>query len=217
MDIQMLQTGPIGTNTYVVYGGLKGECAVIDPADAGPVLSFCERNGLRCTGILITHGHFDHIMGVAKLREATGAKVYMSAIDSGNLTQESGSGKKSFSWGYKIEPCAVDRMLEDGDTVETAGFSFKVIATPGHTPGGVCYVMEEPEKLIFAGDTLFHENVGRVDLPGGSAYELHASITKKLFTLPGDYAVYSGHSEETSLEHERKFNPYVTRWSPEEW
>lgn len=219
MDIQLLQTGPLGTNTYVVYGGSEKQCVVIDPADAKPVIAFCERKELKCTHILLTHGHFDHIMGVSELRTAMGAKVCMSDIDAPMLTQDEKDGNRvrSSTWGYHVEACPVDIFAKDGDVIQAAGFAFKVISTPGHTQGGVCYVLDEPEKVIFAGDTLFRENVGRVDLFGGSAQALHSSITKKLFTLQGDYAVYSGHSEETSLDHERRYNPYVTRWSPEEW
>ena len=217
MKSQLLHTGPMGTNTYVISGAREKECAVIDPAGAEPVLSYCKENGLVCTHILLTHGHFDHIMGVADLREATGAKVCMSREDAPSLTQEDGQASRGALWGYSIKPSPVDVFVEDGEVLEAAGFIFKVITTPGHTPGGVCYVLDKPEKVIFGGDTLFRANVGRVDFPGGSAQALHASITQKLFALEGDYVVYTGHDEGTTLDYERRFNPYVTRWSPEEW
>ena len=217
MQIKLLFTGPFGTNTYVLYGEEEKNCVVFDPADARTVLSFLEAEDLNCTHIFLTHGHFDHVMGVAALKKATGALVCISREDAASLLPpEDGEFIKSM-WGYKIEPSGVDIFAEDGAVLRAAGFELRVVATPGHTPGGVCYVLESPKKVIFAGDTLFRENVGRADLEGGNAEALFASVKERLFTLPGDYDVYPGHSGATTLAHEREHNPYILCGSSQAW
>ncbi len=217
MKIKLLHTGIMGTNTYVLCNEETKECVVFDPADAQTVLDFLLGEGLACTHILLTHGHFDHVMGVAALKKATGAKVYIAEADAQELLPNAERKLNKTMWGHKIEPCDVDVFPVDGDVIEAAGFKLKAIATPGHTPGGICYVLEEPEKVIFAGDTLFRVNVGRADLPGGSAPALFASVKEKLFALEGDYAVYPGHAEMTALEYERQHNPYILCGSSEAW
>ncbi len=215
MEIKLLHTGPLGTNTYVLYGGAEGACAVIDPGGAEPVLAFLREKGLRCTDILLTHGHFDHVLGVAELKRESGARVCINRDDAWVLLPD--RQESAPMWGYKIEPSGVDSYASKGDEISAAGFQLRVIETPGHTPGGVCYVLEQPEKVIFSGDTLFCESVGRADLPGGNAAKLYSSIKEELFTLPGDYLVYPGHNRMTTLSHERKTNPYILCGSSEEW
>ncbi len=206
MEVKRLDTGHWGTNTYVLYGKTPGECVVIDPAGDAPVTDFMAQNGLRCTHILLTHTHFDHIMGVAALKAATGALVCAHAIDAPGLHDPAMSLAK-MAW-CTIEPCEADVVLQDGDTLSAAGFSLRVLHTPGHTAGGVCYVLEEPEKVIFSGDTLFCRSVGRSDLAYGDEKALLSSLNDTLFALPGDYAVYPGHGPATTLDAERRNNPF---------
>ncbi len=218
MKIKLLHTGPLATNTYLLYDESTKLCAVVDPADSNTVEAFMLSQGLKCTHILLTHGHFDHVMGVAALKRSTGALVCISREDAQELLQEEENPVRRASlWGYKIEKSPVDIFVSDGDIIQAAGFELRVISTPGHTQGGVCYVLEKPEKVIFAGDTLFRANVGRADLPGGSPAALFDSVNNRLFTLSGDYMVYPGHDAATTLEYERENNPYIKCGSYEEW
>lgn len=212
MKVEILQTGVMGTNSYVFYAEGGAYCAVTDPADARPVLALLEEKGLQCSHILLTHGHFDHTLGVAALREATGAEVYISAEDAAAFESGNPEGKKYAMWGYKIAPCPVVRIAE-GDTLQIGTLEARVIHTPGHTPGGLCFLVEAEDgsRHLFAGDTLFRGSVGRFDLPGGDGDALLRSIREKLFTLEGDAIVYPGHGPATTLDFERAHNPFVLR------
>lgn len=208
MNIVSIPTGPLAVNTYIVWrtdtGAQTPDCVVIDPANSGKVLAKLSELGLHLSAILITHGHFDHIMGVAKLREATKARVYINKLDSAAM-KDNGASLASMI-GVRVDPSKVDAFITDGCIVREAGIEFKVIHTPGHTKGGVCFVVES-ERVIFSGDTLFYMSYGRTDLPGGDAPSLYDSIVYKLFALKGDYRVLPGHDRETTLDFERKFNP----------
>lgn len=211
MQILCVPTGLLGTNTYIVYSETgtaekPADCVVIDPAASKPIIKKLREMNLHCTHILLTHGHFDHTMGVAKLKEEEGAQVFIHNADAGALS--GGEASLAYMAGTHVTPCEVDKRLKGNDTFIAAGIEFKVIFTPGHTPGGVCYVVES-EKVIFSGDTLFRLSVGRTDLAGGDGTRLYESIAFQLFTLPGDYRVFPGHEEETTLEFERKFNPFM--------
>ncbi len=211
MNILCVPTGPIGTNTYIVYceSGAEGspaDCVVIDPGASKPIIAKLNELNLGCTHILLTHGHFDHIMGVAKIKEKYGAKVYIHNADASALS--GGDGSLAYMAGASIEGCEVDKKLKGGDSFTAAGLEFTVLHTPGHTPGGACFVIER-ERVIFSGDTLFRLSVGRTDLPGGNGMQLYESIAYRLFTLKGDYRVLPGHEDETTLEYERRFNPFM--------
>ena len=207
MNIVSIPTGPLAVNTYIVWkdapDGGTAECVVVDPANSGKILRALEERGLRLAAILITHGHFDHIMGVAKLREATGARVYINRLDSKAMS-DNGASLASMV-GFRVDPSQVDVFVEDGMEFTEAGIEFRAIHTPGHTKGGVCYIVEA-ERVIFVGDTLFYMSYGRTDLPGGDAVALHDSIVYRLFTLMGDYRVLPGHDRETTLDFERTHN-----------
>ena len=189
---------PVGfaANSYLVTADGKN-AVCIDPAQPR-ILDEAKKRGLIVTHVLLTHGHFDHIGGVASLQKA-GAKVgclageeELALLD--NLAEDFGE--------EKIEPFKIDFTFKDGEELELAGMKIKVIATAGHTAGGACYLIE---NNLFTGDTLFEGSVGRSDLPTGSGTELVKSV-KKLYALDGDYTVYAGHGEDTTLDNERKYN-----------
>ena len=196
MLIKTLPVGQLETNCYVVTDEETLECAVIDPGDeSNTILDYLEDNRLRCRAIFITHAHFDHVGAVEALREETGAVVYMNELDDARFHKLSRSGFTLPEGG---------RYYKDGDVVELAHLRFEVIGTPGHTPGGVSLRCGE---ALFTGDTLFRGSCGRTDLPGGDMEEELRSL-KKLCALEGDYEVYPGHMDSSTLERERMFNYY---------
>ncbi len=201
---ECIQTGPLLVNTYVAYVQGEDSCIVVDPADAKVISRYAAEHSLRIAAVLLTHCHFDHILGVPGLVEEE-ARLYIGRGDAAGLND------RQVSLNFKDMPLMTpDVLLSDGDSFQEAGMAFRVIATPGHTPGGVCYVLEE-NKTIFAGDTLFRLSVGRTDFVGGDHRALLPAIKERLFTLEGDYEVLPGHGEATTLEYERQNNPYAGR------
>ena len=214
MRLIWLTCGALNVNTYLIGADDTHECIVIDPGEAAPVLERLNQEGLTCTHIFITHGHFDHIEGVAALKRATGAQIYIHADDAGKLS----SNRDSLAMMIRrtIEKSEADVLLHDGDTIDAAGLHIRVLHTPGHCKGGVCYVIDSA-RVIFCGDVLFCDGYGRTDFPGGSERTLYRSIVDKLYTLPGDYTVYCGHEASTTLDHERKNNPLTNRGAELGW
>ena len=197
MLIKTLTVGPIETNCYIVTDEDTRKCAVIDPGDeSNTILDYLESNKLTAEVIFLTHGHFDHYMALPAVVEATGAPVFISKKD---VNEE---GEKN---PHKIEYTgdAISNYAE-GDVMTVSGLNFVVIETPGHSPGSVTLMCE---NALFTGDTLFRDSCGRTDL-GGSMETLLVSL-KRLADFEGDYEVYPGHSEATTLERERRFNYYV--------
>ena len=208
-NIVSIPTGPLAVNTYIVWYGEEGEpaeCTVIDPANSNKVLRALAERQLTCRAILLTHGHFDHIMGVAKLRQETGAQVYINRLDAEAVSSDKASLASMV--GIRVDPSKVDVFVEDGMEFTVAGIDFTAIHTPGHTKGGGCYIVEK-ERVIFSGDTLFRMSYGRTDLAGGDEAALYESLMYRLFTLKGDYRVLPGHEAETTLDFERLYNPCV--------
>ena len=205
IKIGRMVLGTCSTNTYFVYREGSQDAVVIDPADYGEhIYESLQKNGFQVAAILLTHGHFDHIWGCEKLRALSGAKVYANEAERDLL----GDARKNIS-AQAGRACTLhaDAYLKDGDVLELAGISFQMIATPGHTPGGCCYYMEEAGMLI-CGDTLFEESVGRTDFPGGSMSTLVRSIKEKLFTLPDNTKCYPGHGGSTTIGYEKQNNPF---------
>ena len=193
------------TNCYFLYKEGKKECIVIDPADRGDyIYQVLTEKGFEVTDILLTHGHFDHIWGCSKLRALTSAPVY--ALEEEKELLESASLNCSEMAG---RGCTVkaNKFLKDLDVLELNGIRIQVIATPGHTKGSCCFYLPD-ENMLLSGDTLFEESIGRTDLPTGSMSTLIHSIEEKLSPLPDETAVYSGHGDQTTIGHERNYNPF---------
>ncbi|MGI6026190.1 MAG: MBL fold metallo-hydrolase [Candidatus Scatomorpha sp.] len=197
MLIKTLPVGQLETNCYVVTDENALVCAVIDPGDeSNTILDYIEENKLSCKAILITHAHFDHVSAVNAMLEATGAELYMCEKDL-ELAKTGASGR--------FTPPENTHFYKDGDEVKVAGLTFKVMETPGHTPGGVTLICGD---ALFTGDTLFRGSCGRTDLPGGDMRAELRSL-KRIASLEGDYEVYPGHAESSTLSIEREHNPYV--------
>ena len=195
----LVKTRPVGqleTNCYIVMNENTLECVVIDPGDeANTILDYLEDRKLKCVAILLTHGHFDHVGAVDAVAEETGATVYMHELD---------DAKNSRQYMMRYYLPESGKYLKDGEVLNLAGLEFHIMATPGHTLGGVTIRCED---ALFTGDTLFKGSCGRVDLPGGDMNTQLESI-RRICQLPGDYEVYPGHMDSSTLERERMYNYY---------
>jgi hydroxyacylglutathione hydrolase len=208
IKIEKMVLGMVQTNTWFVINEKTKELILIDPADdAGRIIRKIEADGLKLQGILLTHGHFDHIGAVDDLR-AYFKDVQCYAGEKEEEVLENGSYNLSASWAAALSIRA-DRLLRDKETLTLAGFKIKVIETPGHTKGGVCYYLSE-EGVLFSGDTLFRTSVGRTDFPTGSMSQIVRSVQYLTENLPGDTVVYPGHQEITTIAYEQRFNPYLS-------
>lgn len=190
------------TNCYLCKNETTGEGFIVDPGGNSLKISTnIEKMEMKPTAILLTHGHFDHIGAVDELRKKYGIKVY-ACKEEANLMLDS---RKNLS-NFFGEPLVVrtDELLEDRQHIEVAGFDIKFIHTPGHTPGGGCYYIED-EEVLFSGDTLFCASYGRTDFPGGSEAEIFRSIREKLLVLPDETEVFPGHNESTTIQSEKVY------------
>lgn len=205
MEIKTCVLGKVGTNCYLVYHKETKKAVIVDPAEDGTyIVNQCRELGLTPEAILLTHGHFDHIMAAEDVRRTFDIKIYASVIEDTMLSDPSLNLSKGFT-GTSVGFHG-DKLLKDGDRLDLIGFQWQVIETPGHTTGSVCYYVPE-EKVVFAGDTLFSGSYGRTDLPTGSSAQIVTSILDKVFALPEDTAVYPGHGEATLIGDEKKNNP----------
>jgi hydroxyacylglutathione hydrolase len=202
--VEQLSLGPIGTNCYVVRAEAStGEAAVIDPSgDAAELRLLLARLGAKCSAILVTHGHWDHLLGVADLAEGTGAPVYMAEGER-TLLENLASFAPA---GVPARGRTPDVLLQGGETIEVAGVSFDVLGVPGHSPAHVAF---SADGSLFSGDVLFAGSVGRVDLPGGDWDTLLESIRMLADTLPPETIVYPGHGPATTLGDELARNPFL--------
>lgn len=205
MKIQHSVLGMCATNTYYVYDDETKRGLIVDPADSpDTIIAKADSLSMIPEAILITHGHFDHVLAMNKIREHYGIKVYAGLTEKQVLHDMAMNLTSSFGMGQTFD---ADIYLKDGEEFETAGYHIRAIEVPGHTIGGMCYYFDK-QGVLFSGDTLFCESVGRSDFPGGSASALCRGIKDKLFVLPEHTKVYPGHMDETTIGNEIKYNPF---------
>lgn len=195
-----------GTNCYFVTNADTKEMLIVDPGDNAPMLaSNIDKEQLKPVAILLTHGHLDHASAAEELAKKYGIKIYVHEAEKETLADARINLTGAFGTPKVFH---ADVFLKDDEVLELIGCKIKVLFTPGHTPGGCCYYFEE-QKILFSGDTLFCESVGRTDFPGGSASSLIRSVREKLLCLPEDVRVYPGHMSQTTIGTEKMYNPFV--------
>ena len=205
LQVEPLIVGPLFSNCYIVWDEDKKEGAVIDPGDdADNILKVVKELGIKIKYILATHGHFDHVGAVAPLRREL--KVEFLAHKDDFFFIENGENAAN-RLGVAIEqPPKPDRFIDDGEKIMVGNFEMEVLHTPGHSPGGVSFLND---SMVFAGDTLFQGSIGRTDFRKGSIEDLSKSIKTRLYTLPDDTLVYTGHGPVTTIGDEKKYNAFV--------
>ncbi len=207
--IKSLILGPVQTNVYFIINDDTSECVLVDPAYSPErIVQLIKDNGLILCGILLTHGHFDHIAGVQGVLDEYKVPVYASAKEEKLLSDpELNESREVFGRGITVVP---DHLLKDNEEFELGGITFRNMDTPGHTEGSCCYYAKEMGAL-FSGDTLFEGSVGRTDLPTGSSRTITRSLNEVIMTLPDETDVYPGHGGYTTIGDERNYNPWITR------
>lgn len=204
--IRRFVVGSISSNCYIVYDPTSLDALVIDPGDdAYSIAETVRSEALHVRGIVDTHGHADHIADNTVLKQEFGCPIMVHSLDAPYLLDSDLNLSQFIGASGPISPPA-DHLLEDGEEIAVGRFTFKVIHTPGHTPGGICLYRE---GMLFSGDTLFAGSVGRTDFPGGSHEQLIESIRQRLLTLPDDTQVYPGHGPQTTIGAERQTNPWL--------
>lgn len=206
MRVEKFVTGIISTNCYLAVNEDTKQAVVVDPAAApARLMDHIREEGLKIEAILLTHGHFDHIMGIDGFLKEYSVPVYVHEDDLKMMEDPQWNQSAIYTAGYTFAGAA---PLRDGQTLSLAGNDFQVLHTPGHTPGGCCYYVKS-EGVLFSGDTLFQRSVGRTDFEGSSTKDLIRGIKEKLMVLPDDTHVYPGHMGETLIGYEKRENPFI--------
>lgn len=206
IQVKNFVIGMVGTNCYVVSHSVTKEAFVVDMAGASErLLEYIAEEGLKMKALLLTHGHFDHIMGIDWFLKHFSVPVYAHEKEKELLENADFNASIAYGSAYTYTKA---QYVKDGEELNVAGIHLRVLYTPGHTAGGCCYYLPE-EKVLFSGDTLFYESVGRTDLPTGSAGELIRSVKEKLLGLPEDTVVFPGHMRDTTIGHEKQYNPFL--------
>ncbi len=207
MLINTYVAGPVQANNYLIIDETSKEAILIDCSDyVEEIIDYVKKNNLKVKYILLTHGHFDHVLGINRMNEVLGAKVY---VHEGDKEQVVNTRAVMTMFGLPtegVENPKITTTLSDAGELTLGNQVIKVIETPGHTPGGVCYLIGD---CLFSGDTLFRGTIGRTDLPGGSFQQIKHSVKDVLFALDENIKVYPGHGEPTSIGYEKKFNDIV--------
>ena len=212
--METLVLGMVQTNCYIISNRETKEAIVFDPADkAERIEQYLKANDLVCKAILLTHGHFDHILAASELADQTHAEIYAHEAEAKLLADEKMNASNQFRRECSLTP---DVMLKDQQVLHIAGFTIKVIHTPGHTAGGTCYYFSG-HRILISGDTLFRGDIGRYDLPTGNGNQLVESICNKLMLLEDEVMVYPGHGPSSTIGYERENNIYLSPgWDPYE-
>lgn len=204
MILKIFVKGPIGANNYLLIDENSNDAVLIDCSTSDEeFVKEIQDTGVNLKYILLTHGHFDHILGCNIFREKFGCDIY---VGEGDEIQVKSAPDMLYGFvGVKIpEVTAINKVVKDGDVFKIGNIELKAISTPGHTQGGMCYLSNDGK--LFSGDTLFHGSVGRTDLNGGDFNQIIESVREKLFKLPDDTVVYPGHAGKTSIKFEKQFN-----------
>lgn len=202
VEIRCMVVGMLQGNCYVVRCEDSGRGVIIDPGDEPEhIAEQIEAMKVEPEAILLTHGHIDHTNGASALRKRFRCRVVCHGRD-GDMVR----GAEATLWGLERHPCSVDQEVQDGEVIAVGGREIGIIHTPGHTKGSICFKLD---TVLFTGDTLFKGSIGRTDLPGGSDREMMESLRTRLAVLDGATLVYPGHGPETTIEHEKRFNPFL--------
>lgn len=211
LEIQVFTFNDFSENTYVLYDETK-ECIIIDPGcytqdERNELLDFITKKELKPVFLLNTHCHIDHILGNSFCASGFNLPLYLNETE---LEVYKHAGSWGMMFGLRVDPIPENkRFIKEGDKFKAGNFTLKALLTPGHSPGSITFIIEE-EKTLIAGDVLFMESIGRTDLPGGSMSVLMKSIREKLLILQDDFKVYPGHGPDTTIGHEKRYNPFLT-------
>lgn len=208
MLLETFPAGPLQCNCSIIYCPDTKEAAIIDPGgDADKIIALCKKHNLKVKYLLHTHAHFDHVLGSAKVKEATGASILVHQGDQwlyDNLAMQCGM------FGFKLdETKPIDKYLEDDQEFTIGNIKTSVLHTPGHTPGSCCFTLATKDNIVFSGDTLFSGSIGRTDLWGGNYDQIIKSIKDRLLPLDDGTTVIPGHGPNTNIWSEKRSNPFL--------
>ena len=206
MRIETCVVGVMSANCYLLINDKLKETVIIDPGDQADIIKRkIEELGVKPVGILLTHGHFDHIMAAPELAEEYQIKIYAAEAEAQLLSDDKTNCSGMIRRRFTLK---ADILLKNEESINLADINIKIIDTPGHTVGGACYYIED-QNVLFSGDTLFFESVGRTDFPTGDIRSLLNSIEQRLLVLPDEVKVYPGHGDTTTIGHEKNNNPFI--------